>query len=256
MKQINWLLATDIDNTLTGGDPQDLKRLAIQIGRLRAQGRLVLFLSTGRTLNQVLTGFEQEYIPAADAIISQVGTEVYVPPFSAGMAPLSIWDSFLQQQFSRERATEFLNGIEGAQLQPARYNTPLKVSYFLDQAPDPPAAAERVRQRVAEAGDGYRVVWSSGKHLDILPANAGKANAIRFLINYFNLLPQKVITAGDSGNDRSMIDTFDYGIIVGNAQPMLKQLQQDPHRATLYFAEQAYAAGVEEGLRHLGVLEE
>jgi sucrose-6F-phosphate phosphohydrolase len=253
MRQLQWILASDIDHTLTG-DPQALKRLGSRIETLRRQNRLALFLTTGRTLDEVLLGFEKEDIPEADAIITQVGTEIYTPPFSPALAPLAEWDRFLRQQYSRERAVGFVNDIEGAEIQSTRYNTPLKVSYFLDKAADPEQAAERVRQRVAAEGKGYQVVWSSGKHLDILPAAAGKGKAIRFLIDYLALDPEQVLTAGDSGNDRSMLEEFECAIIVGNAQPELAELRHKQDRTSYYFAENSFAGGVEEGLRHFGVL--
>lgn len=252
MQKIEWILASDIDNTLTG-DPQALINLRGQIEALRQQQKLALFLTTGRTLDEVLHGLKEEHIPQPDAIITQVGTEIFVPPFSPEMQPLSAWDQYLRQQFSRKQALEFLRNIEGAKIQSDRYNTPLKVSYFLDETPDPEAAAQRVKERVARAGNGYQVVWSSGKHLDILPAAAGKGKAIRFLIDFLELAPEQVITAGDSGNDRSMLEEFENGIIVGNAQPELRELKDQNHD-DYYFARQNYAAGVEEGLRHFGVL--
>lgn len=252
IQQIQWILASDIDNTLTG-NPDALKQLAKKIEALRGQQKLVLFLTTGRTLDEVLTGFQEEHIPRADAIISQVGTEIYLPPFLPNQEPLAQWDQFLRQRFSREQAEAFLADIAGAEIQAERYNTPLKVSYFLDQTPDPEQAAALVKRRVVEAENGYQVVWSSGKHLDILPAAAGKGNAIRFLIDYLNLAPQQVITAGDSGNDRSMLEEFGQGIIVANAQPELRHLQEENHQTDFYFAQQPFAAGVEEGLRYFGV---
>jgi hydroxymethylpyrimidine pyrophosphatase-like HAD family hydrolase len=89
-------------------------------------------------------------------------------------------------------------------------------------------------------------------HLDIIPALAGKGNAIHFLLNYLNLSSQRVIVAGDSGNDRSMFAAFPRGIVVANAQPELLQL-----RATAspdhYFAREKFAAGVSEGLCHFDV---
>lgn len=253
MQPIQWILASDIDNTLTG-DPLALKSLGAQIQTLRQQKNLALFLTTGRTLDEVLKGFQEESIPQADAIITQVGTEIYLPSFSLEMDPLAEWDTYLHTQFSREQAVAFVDDIEGAEIQSERYNTPLKVSYFLDKTPDPDQAAERVKQRVAAENNGYQVVWSSGKHLDILPAAAGKGKAIRFLIGFLGLAPQQVITAGDSGNDRSMLDEFRCGIIVGNAQPELRSLKNEDHRASFYFAARKYAAGVEEGLHHFGVL--
>ncbi len=254
MKQIAWILASDIDNTLTG-NPAALKTLAQQIELLREQDKLILFLSTGRSLKEVMDGFAEEHIPQADAIISQVGTEIYLPPFSVDMLPLEEWTHFLHEHYSREQAETFVSDIEGAEIQPEKYNTSLKVSYFLDKAPDPEQAAELIQQRVEEVHNGYQVVWSSGKHLDILPAAAGKGKAIRFLIEYLDLAPQAVITAGDSGNDRSMLLEFRRGIVVGNAQPELMALKGNKHQANLYFAQNNYAAGVAEGLRHYRVIE-
>lgn len=247
------VFASDIDNTLTGGEPQALQRLGQKLNVLRRQGKLMLFLTTGRTLAEVLNGLEQEHLPQPDAIITQVGTEIYVPPFAVGANPLPEWDALLRQQYSRRQAETFLQGIEGAEPQPAYYNTGLKTSFYLDKAPHPEQAVEIIRQRAAEAG-GYQVVWSSSRHLDILPAAAGKGKAIRFLIGFLELVPYQVITAGDSGNDRSMLDEFGRGIIVANAQPELQALKQAGGDTDFYFARKSYAAGVEEGLEYFGLL--
>ena len=247
-----WILATDIDNTLTGDLPA-LRRLSEKLQALREQEELFLILSTGRRLAQVLAGFVGESLPQADAIVSQVGTEIYLPPFDEEMKPLPAWQEKQRACFSRRRALQFLQGIEGLQMQPKRYNTPLKVSAYLHHTPDPEEAAAHVRQRVRTADRNcYQVVWSSGMHLDIIPALAGKGNAIHFLLNYLNLSSQRVIVAGDSGNDRSMFAAFPRGIVVANAQPELLQL-----RATAspdhYFAREKFAAGVSEGLCHFDV---
>lgn len=249
-----WILASDIDNTLTG-DEQALQRLAQRLRTLREDDRLFLILSTGRRLVQVLDGFEQEGLPEGDAIISQVGTEIYLPPFAADMPPLRAWKERLEAEFSRQEAESFLDGIEGLTMQPDKYNTPLKVSCYLDEAPEPEAAAREIERRVRAAGkdDVYQVIWSSGRDLDIIPATAGKGKAIRFLLSFLDLEAGQVIVAGDSGNDRTMFEEFDYGIIVANAQPELKALpesEEDNH----YRAGEQYAAGVIEGLRHFGIL--
>lgn len=253
--QDKWILASDIDHTLTG-DREALDQLAARISSLREQGRLFLILSTGRRLDQVLAGFDEEGIPYADAIISQVGTEIYLPPYTEGMAPLAQWETRLLQQFSAKKAVAFLEEIEGLEMQPQKYNTSLKVSCYLDNAPDPDAAAALIKQRIEQAGkgDGYQVVWSSGRDLDIIPAAAGKGSAIQYVIQLLSLEAGKIIVAGDSGNDRSMFDTFDDGIVVANAQPELKQLQLEDHNRNFYFAQNEYAAGVTEGLRHFGLV--
>jgi sucrose-phosphate synthase len=255
-------LASDIDNTLTGDLPA-LQALSAALQQKREAGELFLALSTGRRLAQVLAGFTGESLPEADAIISQVGTEIYLPPFREEMEPLAEWDEQLHRHYSRERALAFLEGIEGLEMQPQQYNTPLKVSAYLHRAPDPEAAAARVRRNVVTAGkaDHYRVVWSSGMHLDILPAAAGKGNALHYLLDYLaqhftgyhDLSPRQVLVAGDSGNDLAMFAAFERGIVVANAQPELKALAEQ-ERPQIYFARASYAAGVAEGLQHFKVL--
>lgn len=252
MKNVPTLLASDIDNTLTGDD-EALETLTEQLKQLREADELRLFLTTGRTLTEVLDGLNEENLPRAEAIIALVGTEIYLPPFRRGMAPMAAWDARLRAQFSRERAIQFVEDIEGVEMQAAHYNTALKVSYTLDGCPDPEAAAARVRERVARESDNYRMIWSSGKDLDILPAAAGKRNAIRYLTQFLNFSPGQIITAGDSGNDKLMLLEFYGGIVVANAQPELQALREESI-ASLYFAERKYAAGVAEGLRYFGLL--
>jgi sucrose-6F-phosphate phosphohydrolase len=255
--QRRWILASDVDNTLTG-DREALDQLAARVSLLREQEELFLILSTGRRLDQVLAGIEEEGIPYPDGVISQVGTEIYLPPYAEGMSPLAQWETGLLQQFSAKTAVAFLEEIRGLEMQPQKYNTSLKVSCYLDGAPDPDSAAALIKQRInqADKGDAYQVVWSSGRDLDIIPAAAGKGNAIQYIIQVLDLEAGKVIVAGDSGNDRSMFDKFNHGIIVANAQPELKRLQEESVSPNHYFAQNKFAAGVTEGLRHFGVLTE
>ena len=250
-----WILATDIDNTLTGDAPA-LRRLATLLAAEQARGTLFLILSTGRRLEQVLNGFNAEGIPEPKAIISQVGTEIYLPPFEPESAPLPDWDALLRDQFVRKRAISFLSGIKGLVMQPAKYNTLLKVSCYLDRTPNPEMAASNVRDRIsdAELEEVYQVIWSSGRDLDIIPSAAGKGRAIRYLIEFLGLGSPTVVVAGDSGNDRSMFEEFERGIVVANAQPELKRLRDERAHPGIYFAKQPFAAGVEEGLRGFDLL--
>lgn len=254
VKLEKFIVASDIDNTLTG-DPQALNVLGKALKEKINTGDLTLFLSTGRRLEQILDGFENEDIPRPHGIVSQVGTEIYVPPFEPGSKPLQEWQDLLLHDFSRQTAESFLTDIDGLEMQSPEFNTPLKVSCFLDKTPDPEAAARLIHERVTPYSDAYQVVWSSGKDLDIIPAKAGKAKAILFLRDFLGLSETPVVAAGDSGNDSSMFDTFKRGIIVGNAKPELVEAQHGHSDRDIYFAEHCYAAGVYEGLQHFGILE-
>ena len=253
--QPQWILACDIDDTLTG-DRVALDQLTQQLTQLRQQGQLFLILPTARAVPDVVSGFEDEGLPVPDAISTQVGTEIYLPPFDGDLTPLPAWERHLRRNFSRQEAMSFLEGIDGLVMQSDKYNTQFKVSCFLDKTPDPDAAADLIQQRVddANAGDTYRVIWSSTRFLDIVPTEAGKGNAIKFVVDHFDLASRPVYVAGDSGNDRTMFDEFGQGIVVGNAQPELKRLKNENPGPDIYFAQSCCAAAVLEGLRHFGLL--
>jgi len=84
---VSWILASDVDGTLTG-DREALDRLANRLQRLRDDGKLFLIFSTGRRLSQVISGVADEGLPEPDAVICQVGTEIYLPPFREESHPL------------------------------------------------------------------------------------------------------------------------------------------------------------------------
>lgn len=254
MQRPQWILACDIDHTLTG-DRVALAELTGRLTQLREKGDLFLILPTARDVPDVVGGFEDENLPVPDAISTQVGTEIYLPPYDGEVRLLPDWDSYLRRDFSRQEALTFLEGIEGLVMQPDKYNTALKISCFLDQAPDPDEAAALIKKRVIEANaaDIYQVIWSSTRDLDIVPAKAGKGQSIKFILNYFGFTDRPVIVAGDSGNDRTMFDEFPQGIVVGNAQPELKRLKEENSGSDVYFAQNCCAAGVAEGLRYFGL---
>ena len=72
-----WVLATDVDGTLTG-DRTALERL----GELRNARNLYLVLSTGRRFEQVLDGMTDKGLPASDAVLRLVSTEINVSPLT------------------------------------------------------------------------------------------------------------------------------------------------------------------------------
>jgi len=251
---VKWTIASDVDGTLTG-DREALDRLRARLAEKRAAGELYLIVSTGRRLEQVTEGMREEGLPEPDAVICQVGTEIYLPPFTEDSPPIDAWRTWLLGQYSRDQALLFLAGIKGLVTQPDEYNTELKTSCYLDQCAEPDKAAEVIRGRVRPHGDRYQVVWSSGRDLDILPAASGKGKAIRFLVEHVDLDAERVVVAGDTGNDASMFLEFDKGVVVANAKPELLELARDLGDDRLYCARQPYAAGVEEGLEHYGVLD-
>ena len=250
---MKWIVASDIDGTLTG-DRAALDRLAARFREIREADGLYLILSTGRRLEQVTRGIAEEGLPEPDAVISQVGTEIYLPPLTEQTEPMAAWRDRLLAEYSRREALTFPEGIDGLVMQPDEFNTELKTSCFLDGCPDPEEAVAMIRRRVQPYADRYQVVWSSSRDLDILPASSGKGKAIRFLVERLGLDPHCVVVAGDTGNDASMFDEFDKGVVVANAQGELLRLARAAVSRRVYCARRPHAGGVEEGLEHFGVL--
>lgn len=250
---MTWTVACDVDGTLTG-DRAALDRLTARLQELRSGGAVFLVISTGRRLEQVISGIAEEGLPEPDAVVCQVGTEIYIPPLSGDSRPLAAWRRTLLAEYSRDEAVSFLAAIKGLVMQPDVFNTELKTSCFLDQCPHPDRAAAEIRRRVKPHASRYQVVWSSGRDLDILPASSGKGKAIGFLVEHRGLDAGRVVVAGDTGNDAAMFEQFDKGVVVANAKPELVALARSLGQSRVYLARQHYAAGVEEGLEHFGVL--
>ncbi|TVR48821.1 MAG: HAD-IIB family hydrolase [Planctomycetota bacterium] len=246
-----WMIASDIDGTLTG-DVAALEMLAqAVVGFRRGGGRFVLV--TGRSYGQTLHGLAEEGLPMPDAVITQVGTEIYLPPFLPDAAPLASWDARLRAEFDRQEACAFVDSGAGWVLQGGAGNTPLKASWWYQGTADPEAAAAAVVAAVAASGRPYRVVWSSGQDLDILPASAGKARAVEHVAQHFGVSQSACVVAGDTGNDLDMIGHFPHAVVVANARSELLDWARAHPRPGLHVATADHAAGVLEGLRALGV---
>jgi sucrose-phosphate synthase len=91
------------------------------------------------------------------------------------------------------------------------------------------------------------IVASHGRYLDILAEGTGKGPAVGHVADKLSLTQSRVVVAGDSGNDLTMLRACPFPIVVGNASD---GLAQDPSLSHAYRAEGCYAAGVLEGVRY------
>lgn len=65
--------------------------------------------------------------------------------------------------------------------------------------------------------------FSNDQYLEILPADANKGNAIRFVTDYLHILPTNTFAAGDAENDITMLDAAHVGVAMQNAGPAVKE---------------------------------
>ena len=109
-----------------------------------------------------------------------------------------------------------------------------------------PSDAATIERTLADRGLRAKLVYSSGRHLDILPSGAGKGLASRFLAESWAIPPSSVLAFGDSGNDRELLASGFKGTVVGNALPeILAAVGPEVYRSPAPFAD-----GILDGIRH------
>ena len=234
MERVN-LLVCDLDGTLLGDD-HALADFANWYERAKNCFRLAY--ASGRFIESVRDSIHGSRLPEPDAIIGGVGTQIY-DVVAARRLPM--WPpSTLEWNPYEVRAV----CASHAELtpQPEHLLSYHKISFygfdlnhsFLDKLVD----------QLAAAGQRVTTIYSSNRDLDILPADLNKGSAIVHLAHRWKIDSQRIIVAGDSGNDRAMFAAGFHGIVVGNAQQELLSL----NAPNVYHASAQFADGVLEGL--------
>jgi sucrose-6-phosphatase len=245
------LLVTDLDHTLVGND-ESLARLNQILDRCRQDLGTKIVYATGRSRAsyQDLTTIQSLLVP--DALISAVGTEIYVGDATSSDPE---WVARLSTNWHRGRIVELASRFADLELQPAAEQRPFKVSYYL--SPSVAAAVvQQLQELFAHNALDVEVIYSGSKDLDILPSGGDKGTAVQFLRDRWQVEPEKSVVCGDSGNDISL---FKYGrergILVGNAQSELR-LWHELHPVNYhYLAVAECAAGILEGLKYFQFVE-
>lgn len=208
------LFVSDLDGTvlpLAGGD--GAHRFTIWWNSLSSSSRPLLCYSSGRLCADVRATVPEVGLPPPDYIIGGVGTSL----IDADGRQLPGFQERFRAGWERSLVQEVMAGVPGIELQPARFQSPFKSSWFLYGADaariaDIEAALAAVELRV-------RVVYSSDRDLDVLPADAGKGRAVEWLCKQVHVATRNVVVAGDTENDLAMFQVPGVrGIAVANAR--------------------------------------
>ncbi|MBU6399886.1 MAG: HAD hydrolase family protein [Verrucomicrobia bacterium] len=242
------LLCSDLDGTLLG-NPEATRRFKQTWDALGPRQRPLLCYNSGRLLADLLGLVPRESLPRPDYIIAGVGTELY--DVKRKQAIVEFNEQFCHG-WDLARIEQILAAFPGVTRQPPEFLHPYKSSWYLMQAAV--EGLEVLRQQLSEAGLRVNLVYSSGRDLDVLPANTSKGQALRWLCDRISLPLKQVLVAGDTGNDSSMFLLPEVsGIVVENAQP---ELHEAVVHLPTYSATRAFADGVLQGLAHFEVIPE
>lgn len=239
LPKFDRLIVADIDNTLTGDD----EALAELVEFLREHEDTVgLGIATGRSFEDATNLLRELPLPRPDILISSAGTDIH---YGGNLEPDRAWQRHIRYHWKPDEVRRVLSELPGLNLQPTEHQSPTKVSYQLDTDFSPPLA--EIRKYLRSAGLRTKVILSLGMFLDVIPARAGSGICIRHLSFKLGFPPERVLVAGDSGNDEEMLRGTTLGVVVGNASEELLKLRGRPR---IYFAEGNHARGVMEGIQY------
>ena len=233
------ILVCDIDNTLIG----DRRALDQLLQLLRESSDYVGFgVATGRSLDSAIRVLREWRVPPPDFLISAAGGEIH---YGARLVEDESWKRHIDYRWEPERVRACLQGVRGLRPQSAEGQRRFKVSYFIDTATAP--SLRELRRRLRQIDIHANAICSYQAYLDLLPMRASKGAAMRYLADKWGIPIERVLAAGDAGNDEEMLSGETLGVVVGNHSAELERLRG---RDSVYFARAGYSSGILEGIAH------
>lgn len=265
--QVTNVLATDLDGTLipVEGCEQNQADLLVLAQKL-ADAQVPLIFVTGRHLGSIQRAIETFRLPLPNWIVGDVGTSIYERDLGGEWTLIESYASHLQASvgdMSLEVVRYAFEHFDDLTLQAPEKQGRFKLSYYCPRE-SVKSVAERLQLRLDELGAPYGVTnsldpFTTHGLIDILPRVASKAAALQWWAKHYRIDTEKIVFAGDSGNDLAPMTVGLRSIVVGNADPELTRAVRAVHSSAgwkdrLFVAEANATSGVLEGCQWFGVL--
>jgi hypothetical protein len=138
------------------------------------------------------------------------------------------------------RVQAALQSVAGLRLQSSGFR--YRVSYDMDPARFDARALDIV------AGLGLDALISADRYFDVLPKDVSKGPSLLRLLAHLGIDNRRVLVAGDTMNDLSMLAMGLPAVAVGNSEPaLLSKIAGLPH---VHAARQPGVAGIAEAILH------
>lgn len=237
MRDATHLLATDLDGTLVGSK-EGLNSLLTYYKCQPYEVALVYI--TGRHLLSVLELIEEEQLPKPQLLITDVGTKI----FDGQTLKLDQdWQRKMEESWEQERVKTVAARFEG--LIPQNIAVDTRLSFHVSNDDELVHAFD---QQLNREGISHKLIYSSGKDVDILPPEGGKGEALKYLVETYGYSDANLLVAGDSGNDLEMLSLGYPAVVVGNAQKeLITKLRESD---SIYRAKAECAGGILEAWEH------
>ena len=235
----SFVLATDLDGTFLGGTDAHRRTLYDWIEANRAT--IGLIFVTGRDPEFIVDMCAEQGLPWPEYVVGDVGTTIAHVTGDGRIAPIGPLEEDIARRWddAGNRVRAALDGVSGLELQPTAFR--YRVSYYYD-----PDTFDDRAHRIAE-DMGFDTIVSDDKYFDVLPRGVSKGPSLLRLVDYLDLPSDRVLAAGDTMNDFSMLSCGLPAVAVGGSEkPLLDAL--DGHDR-VHRAEPVGAAGILDAVR-------
>lgn len=264
------LLCTDLDRTLLpNGDEAESKLARERFRQLAQHEQVILAYVTGRHQQLVEQAINEYQLPQPDYVIADVGSSIFEVKQQQWVHQQN-WEQKISRDWqghSAEDLHQLFQPVKDLQLQEQSKQNIHKLSYYVSLQSDHQLIITSMQQILQQQAIEANLIWSIDEQenvglLDVLPASAGKRQAIEFLMQQFGFDYSNTIFAGDSGNDICVLSSPIHSVLVANAsdevrEEAIKQAQLNNQSDALYLAEGDYlamngnySAGILEGVAH------
>jgi HAD superfamily hydrolase (TIGR01484 family) len=210
------VLATDLDGTFLGGSDADRARFYAWINANRA--RVGLIFVTGRDPGFIRQLLRAGGVPRPDYVVGDVGTTIATLDDRNHVSPIMELEMDIAEKWglNGDKVQSALLGVKGLKLQSGAFR--YRASYDMDPDHFEPRAVEIVEEM------GLDALISDNRFFDVLPKGVSKGPSLERLVEHLGIDKSRVLVAGDTLNDRSMLTLGLPAVAVGNSEPGLTEI--------------------------------
>ncbi len=271
------IIATDLDRTLIPDGKAPLNKFAMKIFKdFVEKDEFYLVFVTGRNKELIEEGIKDYSLPRPDFCISSVGTVIY--KYEGGsLVKLEDWEKNIKKfskGFSVKKIKSALKKLPATE-QPQKNLNQFKESFYLKLNNNTEGVVEKAREKLSKKIPTAQVIYSIDHEkkvglLDIIPKNATKLSALKFLTKKLKVKKENVLYSGDSGNDTLPLTSGFKSVLVKNASHDIReavlQISKEKNIAKQVYPAKGnikinghklngnYVSGILEGMKHFGFI--